>query len=606
MITHYGAGRQIHARSLGWIAGAMIAATLAFAHQASAAPPTYQAAGTIQSSTSTTLSVPWPAHAINDIGLLIIETQNEAVTLGTNVANWTQVTNSPQGTGTTNNTGTRLTVYWSRATSTSMGAVGVNDSGDHQIAQIITFRGVVATGNQPWDVTAGDTTPSTTTAVLIPGATTTVQDTLVVAIVSNGSDLSAAQVPGSFTNSDLSSVTKRQDNNTTASGGGGFTVATGSKALAGAYRPTSGTLGLSAPPGRMSIALRPPFTKLQLLMPGGTAAPGTASGKTGTPKVTAGTPFTVTVNAVDANWYVVTSAPADTVGITSTDTNATMPGNLALSSGTQTFSVTLMTAGTNRSLTATDITDGTKTPYTNSTITVNAGAFTKLQLLVPGETAAPGTSSSGIGKTGSPSTRSAGASFTVTVYAVEADWDVVTSAPTDTVGITSTGTNATLPANAALSSGTIQFSVTLNTVQTATVTASDITTPGKTPNTSPSITVTAGAFAKLQLLAPGETAAPGAAGSGSGKTGSPNAQPAGAPMPATANAVDAAWNVVSSTDTVGLTSTDLGAMPGNAALVSGTKTFSVTLRTAGSQTLTASDITTPAMTANTSLVPVRV
>src|SRR5438128_8145937 len=259
--------------------------------------PRYQAAGGVVSGTGV-LTVAWPAHAINDIGLLILETQNEAVTLGTNAANWTTVTNSPQGTGTTS-TGTRLTVFWSRATSTSMGAVGVNDSGDHQIAQILTFRGVVATGN-PWDVTAGDVTPSTTTAVSIPGATTTVQDTLVAAIVSNGSDLSAAQVPGSFTNSDLSSVTKRQDNNTTQSGGGGFTVATGSKALAGAYGPTSATLGFSSLQGRMSIALRPPFTKLQLLMPGETAAPGTASGKTGTPNGTAGNAVTVTGKAVEA------------------------------------------------------------------------------------------------------------------------------------------------------------------------------------------------------------------------------------------------------------------------------------------------------------------
>src|SRR2546426_336287 len=478
-------------RALGY-ATLLIAAILPFAQQASAAPPTYQAAGTIQSGTAAltgATAVAWPAHAINDIGLLIIETQNEAVTLGTNAANWTQVTNSPQGTGTTNNTGTRLTVFWSRATSTSMGAVGVNDSGDHQIAQIITFRGVVATGNQPWDVTAGDTTPSTTTAVSIPGATTTVQDTLAVAIVSNGSDLSAAQVPGSFTNSDLSSVTKRQDSNTTASGGGGFTVATGVKALAGAYGRTSATLGFSSLQGRMSIALRPPFTKLQLLMPGETAAPGTASGKTGTPNVTAGNAFTVTVNAVDANWYVVTSAPADTVGITSTDTNATMPGNLALSSGTQTFSVTLMTAGTNRSPTGTHITAGTNTPYTNSPLTQKPGAVTKLQLPVAGETAAP-------------------------------------------------------------------------------------------------MTVRAGASAKRQLLAPGETATPGAASSGSGKTGSPNAQPAGwATFTVTVNAVDAAWTAVCSTDTVGLTSTDAGAMPGNQALASGTQTFSVTLRTAGSQTL---------------------
>src|SRR5438445_10244651 len=459
MITHYGAGRQIPARSLGWIAGAMIAATLAFAQQASAAPPTYDAAGTSHSSTSPTLPVAWPAHAIGDIGLLIIETQNQAVTLGTNAANWKPVTNSWQGTGTTNNTGTRLTVFWSRATSTSMGNVGLTGTGmDHQIAQILTFRSVVATGN-PWDVTAGDVTPSTTTAVSIPGATTTVQDTLVVAIVSNGSDINAAQIPGSFTNSDLSSVTKQQDNQTTASGGGGFTVATGSKALAGAYGPTSATLGFSSLQGRMSIALRPPFTKLQLLMPGETAAPGTASGKTGTPNAqTAGTAFTVTVNAVDANWYLVNTV-TDTVGITSTDTNATLPGNAALASGTKTFSVTLMTSGT-KTLTATDITDGTKTANTSPSITVNAGAFTKLQLLVPGETAAAGTASGETGTEGRPGAQAGGSSFTVTVNAVDANWNKVTTAPTDTVGITSSGTNATLPANAALSSGTHNFSVT--------------------------------------------------------------------------------------------------------------------------------------------------
>ena len=41
-------------------------------------------------------------------------------------------------------------------------------------------------------------------------------------------------------------------------------------------------------------------------MPGETAAPGTASGKTGTPTArAAGAPFTVTVNAVDANWNLI-------------------------------------------------------------------------------------------------------------------------------------------------------------------------------------------------------------------------------------------------------------------------------------------------------------
>src|SRR5206468_12597427 len=101
---------------------------------------------------------------------------------------------------------------------------------------------------------------------------------------------------------------------------------------------------------------------------------------------------------------------------------------------------------------------------------------------------------------------------------------------------------------------------------TATVTATDITDGSKTASTSPSITVTAGAFAKLQLLVPGETATPGTSSSGPGKTGSPNAQPAGgAAFTVTVNAVDAAWNVVTSapTDTVGITPTDAAAMPVN-------------------------------------------
>jgi len=78
-----------------------------------------------------------------------------------------------------------------------------------------------------------------------------------------------------------------------------------------------------------------PIAKLQLLLPGESAAPGTSSGKTGTPlPQTAGTPFNVTVNAVDANWNV--SNTNDTVAITSSDANALLPANGALVSGTKT------------------------------------------------------------------------------------------------------------------------------------------------------------------------------------------------------------------------------------------------------------------------------
>jgi anti-sigma factor ChrR (cupin superfamily) len=333
------------------------------------------------------------------------------------------------------------------------------------------------------------------------------------------------------------------------------------------------------------------FTKLQLLVPGETADPGSATGKTGTPSAqTAGSSFNVTVNAVDANWNLVSST--DTVGITSSDANASLPANAALVAGTKTFSLTLKTAGS-RTVTSTDITDGSKTANTSPAISVNAGAFTKLQLLVPGETASPG---SATGKTGMPSAQTAGTSFNVTVNAVDANWNLVSS--TDTVGITSSDTNASLPANAALVAGTKTFSVTLKTAGSRTVTATDITDGSKTANTSPSITVNAGAFTKLQLLVPGETADPGSA---TGKTGSPSAQTAGSSFNVTVNAVDANWNLVSSTDTVGITSSDANAsLPANAALVAGTKTFSLTLKTSGSRTVTATDITDGSKTANTS------
>ena len=333
------------------------------------------------------------------------------------------------------------------------------------------------------------------------------------------------------------------------------------------------------------------FAKLQILLPGETAAPGTASGKTGAPSAqTAGSAFNVTVNAVDANWNPVTST--DTVGITSTDANATLPANTALVAGTKTLSVTPKTAGS-KTFTATDISNGAMTANTSPATTINAGAFAKLQILMPGETAAPGTAS---GKTGAPNAQTAGSSFNVTVNAVDANWNPVTS--TDTVGITSTDANATLPANTALVAGTKTLSVTAKTAGSKTFTATDITNGAMTANTSPATTINAGAFAKLQLLMPGETAAPGTA---SGKTGVPSAQTAGSSFTVTVNAVDANWNPVTSTDTIGITSTDPNAtLPANAALVAGTKTFSITPKTASTPTFTATDITNGAMTANTS------
>ncbi|NNU33777.1 hypothetical protein HK413_05815 [Mucilaginibacter sp. S1162] len=76
------------------------------------------------------------------------------------------------------------------------------------------------------------------------------------------------------------------------------------------------------------------YVKLQLLLPGETAAPATVSGKTGTPNTpVAGTQFNVIVNAVDANWNV--TASTNTIAITASNLNVTLPANAALVAGTK-------------------------------------------------------------------------------------------------------------------------------------------------------------------------------------------------------------------------------------------------------------------------------
>src|SRR6476659_7353324 len=113
---------------------------------------------------------------------------------------------------------------------------------------------------------------------------------------------------------------------------------------------------------------------------------------------------------------------------------------------------------------------------------------------MPGESAAPGTPT---GKTGTPTAQTAGTAFSVTVNAVDANWNAIST--NDVIRILSSDSNAVLPATAALINGTTNFSVTLKTAGSSTVTATNVTHASITSNTSPAITVSAGVLAKLQL-----------------------------------------------------------------------------------------------------------
>jgi hypothetical protein len=109
------------------------------------------------------------------------------------------------------------------------------------------------------------------------------------------------------------------------------------------------------------------FAKIQVLLPGESAAPGTPSGKTGTPDVQhVGVPFSVSVNAVDRNWVIIPTS--DTVHLATTDGTATVDPDVAFFNGMALMSVTFNATNT-FTITASDVTDITKTSGTSSSVT---------------------------------------------------------------------------------------------------------------------------------------------------------------------------------------------------------------------------------------------
>ena len=203
-------------------------------------------------------------------------------------------------------------------------------------------------------------TPGPTAALVLSPASTTIAAGASQSYTAQGVD-SYSNPTGDVTSSTVFSITPD----------GSCTAASCTANIAGPHTVTGNYSGKT---GMASLTVTAgDFAKLQLLVPGETAAPGTASGKTGTPQTEyVNGAFNVTVNAVDANWNVVSSV-TDTVQITSTDAQAHLPSNAALVLGTGTFSVTLVTEShdpATTTLTASDVTDGTKASDTSPAITV--------------------------------------------------------------------------------------------------------------------------------------------------------------------------------------------------------------------------------------------
>jgi len=116
--------------------------------------------------------------------------------------------------------------------------------------------------------------------------------------------------------------------------------------------------------------------------------------------------------------------------------------------------------------------------------------FTKLQVLLPGETNAPNTLTGKIGTPTPVSLSTDGGAVTVTINAVDPTFHIVNSAPNDMVDLTSsTDSGASIPPAAAMANGTRTVQMSFSTTGNQTVQAADLTNVAITGGTSSAITV---------------------------------------------------------------------------------------------------------------------
>jgi uncharacterized repeat protein (TIGR02059 family) len=266
---------------------------------------------------------------------------------------------------------------------------------------------------------------------------------------------------------------------------------------------------------------------------------------------TAGAGLGVTVTAKDAYGNIATGY-AGTVSLTSTDAQAALPaayGFVGADNGSHVLTVTLKTTPSQ----TVSATDGTHNATTGS-ISVGPGAAASFALSGPAST-------------------TAGTSVSIGVTAKDAYGNVATGY-TGTVGLTSSDAQAGLPASHSFTGGDAgahTFSVTMKTAGSQTVSASD----GSINATSGSITVDPAGLATLAVSAPATATA-------------------GNAISVTVSGADAYGNPTTNyTGTVSLTSSDgqavLPAPHAYTGADAGTHVFSVTLKTAGPQTVSASD-----------------
>jgi hypothetical protein len=175
-----------------------------------------------------------PSYYPGDYFFALIETNNQPVNISSG-SRWAHAPNSPVINAGANPT--RLSVLYKKIIGDEDMIASFTQAGNHHVQGSILIRGAAVSGN-PFDVTASSNSGSGA-SISIPGATTTVNNCLIINAIGHNHSETSTNLVGSWTNSDLTSVTEGAERGVTTGTGGGIATSTGIKATAGTYGATT-------------------------------------------------------------------------------------------------------------------------------------------------------------------------------------------------------------------------------------------------------------------------------------------------------------------------------------------------------------------------------
>ncbi|PIR18095.1 MAG: hypothetical protein COV48_07895, partial [Elusimicrobia bacterium CG11_big_fil_rev_8_21_14_0_20_64_6] len=289
-------------------------------------------------------------------------------------------------------------------------------------------------------------------------------------------------------------------------------------------------------------------TRLRVMTPAESRVPGsTTNGRTGpTHTAQAGFVFNATVDIADAFWNLTPGATQE-IRLVADDPFAVIVPTTQVITTSATYAVTLKRAGS--TILRAEMVNALSLPSvsqdSSTAITVLAGTPSRLIAILPGESFSQG---SPTGRSGTPTSQTAGANFSVQVGVVDNFFNLVPGRAADVLVSVPSDPYADPVSTAPVNVGTgytAAMTVTLHRAATDHyISASDFGASGLSNDPqSTTFTVVAAASYGLQLLLPGQTAVPGSGNyPNGGVTGTISTPTAGTPLTATVNLVDRYMN----------------------------------------------------------------